>query len=334
MADLRCIRIKDGFFVPKGWGGATDLVYDSGGRLTPESALLRGAEKEVNHSEPKAQLDPGAIKAAEYYDGTLLFLGCFQYPHFGHFITEGLARFWVLLEDGVIEENARIPANKHPYRLRAKLKSMIQPPSEQYVRNALNAFDLEPNRFIKFKKPVRAKEIIVPTCSVYMYSEVSQRHAQVTQKIAHHTAPEAAASPPFDQPVYLSRRLLKSPDTKYFGEEMIEEQAKSLGFRVVHTQHLSHKESVELFNRHDRFVGLIGSAFLNLLYRVAERPAEAVYLCADEEKLSVYRPIDDIMGVRGRYEFVCEQDAREEKKYYCDVEKSVSVLRDLAGAWA
>jgi hypothetical protein len=93
-----------------------DLVYDQDLNLVTESCLRRweGSSFAVNAPD---KLDLRLLKKIETRDAEVVFLGWYDVAHYGHWLTEGLARYWYLQDS--MNSRRKIPI---AWNLRRKLK--------------------------------------------------------------------------------------------------------------------------------------------------------------------------------------------------------------------
>ena len=114
----------------------------------------------------------------------------------------------------------------------------------------------------------------------------------VTQKIARYLLGDKLPAR-IATPVYLSRTMAKHTSRTFANEREIEEFCRKRGFKIVHPEQLSLRDQVKLFNSHDVFVGVQGSAFHSALFRVVDRRVHHVYL--GEKNGATYGLIDSLM---------------------------------------
>ena len=91
MRQLQCRVVEDGYFVPGGLVSRQDLVYDANRALVVESTLWRKQTSGwVNHLASEAPPVLPRHRFEPRTEHTLLFLGPYRTPRYGHWITEGL----------------------------------------------------------------------------------------------------------------------------------------------------------------------------------------------------------------------------------------------------
>jgi capsular polysaccharide biosynthesis protein len=333
---LYCREVEDAVFCPRGTVSSYEVVYDANDDLVVESAVRRGTPGRLKDvTEAPARLPDSLRVRAHTRDHDLLFLGYFDHPHFGHWLTEGLARFWYLLD-----QDAAIPIAKstvgamtligYVRRLRSHYRNR-----RMHWHVALRAFDLTAKRFRSIAAPVRVKRMLVPSPSLSYLSYIHPRHLEVTRRVGRHVLqgdlPTRDAAP-----VYYSRTQLRQSTHTYFGEEPIEDYCRRQGARIVYPEQLTLREQITIVEQHDVFIGLVGSAFHSLLFRNNPHPVKCYYLGLGEgaRGYGAYEQIDDVMGSTAFRIACCKKIPRTAEFSFsqeCDAEKTIAAL-ESAGA--
>ena len=298
--------VEDGYFLPRGLVADFDLVYDSHGRLIRESLLRRWG----GYRPQGVILRGPSLLPSQFVRGrtrtvaeSLVFLGPYDFQHYGHWITEGLARFWYLLRHrGEDVEAAAAPGTIPPGRHRSSTGPF------RAWRSAFDAFRLA-RRVLP--GAARAERIIVPDCSMQNRGYVHSEHLDTTRKIARDVLGDEHVAA-CGVPVYLSRtKLASAPETgraprRFDGELEIEQYCAARGCRVVHPETLSLRDQVRLFNAHDVFIGIRGSAFHTALFRIRRKRAVHLYLCSAKPTRSSknYDLLDALTGTAS-YRIIC-----------------------------
>ena len=268
----RAVRIRiveDGYFVPRSESAAFDLVYGPDRRLLSESTTTRGVRPGGEFAIAGSALNilPSGLANSCQRADHLLFLGPFDANAYGHWITEGVARFWAL--DG-LDDSFRIPV-RHLLGFARFLMGRFNG-----WRTALKAFGVAPNRVVR-ALPIRATQIVVPDCTARLNAIVLPAHVEATRRIARFllNGRELRHS---DRPCYLSRTRLRRTHRAFFREREVEQHCRSRGFLVVYPERMSLRDQARLFNEHHVFVGPPGSAFHTTLFRFVSSSAHHVYL--------------------------------------------------------
>ena len=277
--------VEGGYFAPRGILGAEDLIYDANRQLVSDSVTRRRTPLD---SQPPLLVLPPDLKVREV-SNSLLFIGHFYDTQgYGHWITEGLARFWVL----AAPPNSTVPG----FRVLGSqfpVRSFVRSSRFQGWRHAFRVFGVTRTDRLVCRSVVKAPLIIVPRCSVELGLTLHAAHLEVTRTIARHLLRDGATKQNA-RPVYLSRTRLRYSQRTILGEEAVEQYCRSRGFLVVHPERMSLRNQVQLFNTHETFVGVLGSAFHSTLFRLVG-PARHVYLYDSGRARPTYRLIDELM---------------------------------------
>jgi len=330
MERLKHYVINNGIFVPRGIISDQDIVYDENREIVRESCILRGNNKSENITNAPKYLPREIATDIKSIDERLLFMGQFMREHYGHFLTEGVSRYWYLLDNP--DENWKIPTPQNPFGLKKIGKSIIKPGLSHWKKVML-VFNIKSSDILHIKKPIRAKEVIVPQCSMYNRYKVYPKHLDVTRKIARHILGTAKLQQDI-RPVYLSRTKLNKSMSSYIGEEPTEEYCKNIGCKIVYPERLSLKEQVVLINTHNVFIGCIGSAFHSLLFRFVEKNPTNIYLTTEpteptEPTKSNYAMIDSVLRSKTHYIHCLKSVANKKKTNIFDSQKAISELSEI-----
>lgn len=233
-------------------------LYDESGSILPGSRLIRGLRDEpASHDAPSIPITSGmkTLKGRYLYIGRLM-------PHYGHFITETLAKWWPLATNEPFDGYV---VHLHDVR-------MLDWP---YVTAFLAAAGIERSKLVfSCNGPLRIEEIVLPQSSIQLESHVF-RHFRLTCLHLARTLGVASAQPS-NQPLYVSRMALKKGVYRYSGEGLIEDFMRKKGARIVYPETMTLREQYAAFTQHSRIFGVTGSAMHNVVF--AEGPREVVYL--------------------------------------------------------
>ncbi len=319
--------IENGYFVPQGIISEFDLVYDSNRNIVLESTLRRGEHKEKDRSEAPAILPSNIKSSHEYNDETLLFLGWYDVIAYGHWLTEGLARYWYLLDQE--KHGLKIPTASTLLTLKRKIKHNLFNRRPQHWKAGIDTFGILSDDFLHCSKPIQAKKIIVPECSMHNWGEIRDEHLQVTQRIAQHMINIEKVEHDLT-PIYLSRTKLKQPNRSLNEENKVEDYCKSIGFKVVYPEQLSLVDQITLFNTHDTFIGFVGSAFHSIMFRAIDRQASCVYLSDGTQHVNC-KLIDSLMDNKATYIKCVEKTSSARKEYCLNSDKAI---KDISSYFA
>jgi len=278
-------------------------LYGRSGELIPASILRRGRD-----FAPEVVARPQLPDHFEIRADPVIFGGRLV-PHFGHFLTEAVARLWYALD------------------VRPDLPILVEGPrratrvAEQY----LSALGISEHRIVSPTVPTRFTEVHVPEPTWIARALVHDRHLELGRAVARTVLNDDVPSP-LDQPLYLARTHLAADHRATYGERSIVQQLTRHGARVVHPQELDFTEQVRLVNAHRTIVGPVGSAHHLSLF--ALKPRHHVYLCHEPKPNFVMS--DHALGNRAHH-LACARPVRSarEGSTMLDVSFALAQLREL-----
>ncbi|OYX31033.1 MAG: hypothetical protein B7Y99_11120 [Caulobacterales bacterium 32-69-10] len=191
----------------------------------------------------------------------VLFLGSI-FVHYGHFLTDSLARAWALAQVG--------PEVKVVFAPARRLADC--PP---FVAQTLAALGVGPERVIQSDAPLLLRRVIAPQPLIQWDRRVRAGFDAPHRAAADRLAAGAVAEA---RPVYLSRRRLGRGFRQVLGEDAVEQRLEREGYAVVHPQTLSLGDQIALFEAAPTIVAAEGSAMHTLLFRRSERPLRQGFL--------------------------------------------------------
>ncbi len=302
--ELKITSVPDGIFVPAGTISKYDLVYDENLKLVTESTLRRGVGGSKDISCAPKYLDKKLLRWSKTVPFSMVFLGHYDASHYGHWLTEGLSRFWYFLEHPV--EGSKVPEGTNVRKILIRLRDRVAK-SQFHWRSAFRAFGICSHNLERWPAAFRANEIRVPEPSMVNASHLHRDHLKVTQQIARFVI-RGKSFVRDERPLYLSRTKLKRSVHSFRGEHRIEEYCRKSGFRIVYPERLSLRDQIEMVNIHDTFVGLQGSAFHSLMFRLPGRSARCVYLSTERGEGGNYANIDALMETETKSISCCDRD--------------------------
>ncbi|WP_419757621.1 glycosyltransferase family 61 protein [Acidisoma sp.] len=259
------------------WG-----VYFTDGRLVDAASYRRLPRRDlVGQSDNIGLLGLPLprINGSYIYGGPII-------PHYGHFLTAALPRFWHILRDG--PPDAPI------------LCHSIEPPEEwfarPYVSAILGRLGLTASSFAHFREPVIISRLRVP------------RPAVEEQHFAHAVFGDLARAigAPFADrdreagPLYVSKTQLGTGSTyRLVNEQPLEAAFAARGIRIMYPERLTTPEQIALLASASTIVGTVGSAFHTTLF--CGRPKRIIGLAYDKAINSNYALIDKLAGNQALY---------------------------------
>jgi capsular polysaccharide biosynthesis protein len=201
----------------------TNLItsISAGGRLT----LPMNAEKSGIVTQP----------------GLYYFAGA-AWDQFGHFVLEGLARWWLL---------ARLPES-----VRGEVRFVVynDRPLQTWQLELLEGLGVAAERIVYLREPMRFERMIIPSVAYNLHCAAAAAQHETWQSIG--AAFDRGEGP---ERVYLSRSRYR-PNRALINEAEVERSFQARGFAVFHPQELSIAEQVAAI-RHARLIaGSAGSA--------------------------------------------------------------------------
>jgi hypothetical protein len=347
MSDLLSVHVRDGIFIPRGIISKDDVVYDSAGNLVPASCLYGipgsdGTGLQLHPSDAPSRLPENMMSCRRSDETSVVFLGMFDILHYGHWLTDGLSRFWYLLDNS---SNNRFVMSWDIKRRIKHIRDLRLSLGLPYWPAALAAFGLKASQFCRVSKPTRFAEIIIPYPSQYLnvpihlYDNPQIRfphpcHYQVTRKIA-----ESVTSGLNDSKggriVYVSRSRLKRG--AIMNEVPVEDFCRSRGVEIVHPQFLTLAEKIQKISEADVVIGRPGTSFANLLFRRNQASAQCIYLGGSQDQLmndlvSISTGCDAAVGRKSTViDCLMRLDGDTKKSLVCDVDKAIAGLKQVLG---
>lgn len=326
MLSLSTDVVENAIFVPRGLISDHDVVYDQHGALVTDSCVRRGSNRQNNFSQAPEQL-PEKFTPTTVFKTQALFLGPYDMTHYGHWLTEGVARLWFLQN----ETNSDYPiltGTTRPQSMSRRIYDVLRRQTPYWVKG-LAALEVDSQRFRFCPKPVRVSKMIVPSCSIYLRNGIHPAHLTVTRALGKGLCKKPVA-PSSSVPVYLSRAKLKDQISMYKGQEEVDDFCRDQGFRVIFPETLSLEEQIAIFNQHDTFIGFFGSAFHTLMLRWRETSAMNIFL-GPENPNPTYFYIDQLMG-NTTHHINCCNVIEDLRLYECDPKRAIAGIQEAMTA--
>ena len=270
-------------FDPALWLGDPNWgVYFTDGRLVDAAAYRRLPRRDlVGQSDNIGSLASPLprINGSYIYGGPII-------PHYGHFLTAALPRFWHILRDGPPDAPILCHSIERPEEWFAR----------PYVSAILGRMGLTASNFAHFREPVLISRLRVP------------RPAFEEQHFAHEVFGDLARAigAPFvtgaDEagPLYVSKTQLGSGSTyRLINEQTLEAAFEARGIRIMYPERLTMPAQIALLASASTIVGTVGSAFHTTLF--CGRPKRIIGLAYDKAINSNYALIDKLAGNQSLY---------------------------------
>ncbi len=251
-------------------------VHRRDGSVVTSTLLHRAGEVVMVARAPEEIVaQPAERRLAEAAYGGILI------HHFGHFTLESTARLWWILESG--------------YRGPILFQSTTSDPLRRsYVAEFFRLLGLA-DRIVIAEPTLRVDTLHVPAPAIEIRGFVHESFALPFRAIGERALAEAPDAGSTGR-LYLSRTQLSNGLA--IGETAIEARLREDGYRIVHPETMPLGEQIALLDRADRIVGLVGSAFHNLLYC---RAKTVCYLGRTDTINENFPMIDQLLGTDALY---------------------------------
>ena len=247
------------------------VCYNSDGDLIEQSVILRNAPGGKLAPQFNARPSIGKVEVP-YTEDPVYFVSYQNVSHWGHFLTETLARCHHL--DG-------------------------EP------MNVVSATDLGPikqifpqHNYVVTTKPFRTKKLILPVPTMEDCSYVLPEHIETLRKVAKFYGTE----PQSNKKVYLSRTKVhkfRGQARWTDGEPELEKYLKESGWTICHFEDLKVSQQIGILEGAELLAGCVGSAFHNLML-TSHNPGKIVYLVSPITNPN-YAHHDAILGNNSHY---------------------------------
>jgi hypothetical protein len=232
-------------------------LYDAQGALIEESKVTYiepGApawfnDWKINKVEQESM--PASVtppKAPQRIREPVLFLGE-AHDHYGHFLTDTLARMWAL---DAVDAGCRVLFAPDP-------KARLEP---AYVQSVLAVLGLDDSRILRPQEPVLFDKVYCPVAALQLsriYRMFDEPHLLAARALM-----AGAAAP--DRPVYLTRTGLDTSLRKPGAETELEQRLEREGYLVVRPEQLDLPRQMAIFNSELPVVGAFGSAMHSVAF--------------------------------------------------------------------
>jgi len=283
------------------------------------AALSSAARVEAGygkHTPPRVEV-PGVV---EVFEDSVLY-GGLSWPHFGHFLTDGMSRLWAL--DHV------------PQSLPVLYLDRAHPEfgSEPFSATVIRYLQLE-SRLLRFRRPTLVRRVFIPAPAIEhayrIYFSQSVPHVRTATRLL-----ERRKSAFRGKPVYLSRSSLPADLRRSAQERELELKLSEIGMQTIYPERISMEDQIDIFNNSPVIAGMIGSAFHTELFRLEGNAGKLVILCWEKIN-NRYRMIDIIKDSDVTYVNAAKlASVRDDKRILdvdLDVPLSFSVIKEAMAA--
>lgn len=209
-----------------------------------------------------------------YVDEKVIFLGALP-KHYGHFILEGLARLWLLLDERY-----------------ADLKCVyISDGGEDRFNDFFRLFGLKPEKLEKVSEPIRYRSVVVPEQSIRLQDYYHAAYKQTIDRIL------ANVKPIENTRVYFSKKERKND--RAIGEAAIERVLSHNGFSIYYPELLTVEQTLAVLKGANEFVATSGTNIHNTIFLTDQ--AKSVCLNRSEHFHPIQIMIDRMKDLRMVY---------------------------------
>jgi capsular polysaccharide biosynthesis protein len=295
--------------------GHTLLVQDR--FIVPDSYFVRNTVRSLPQdlitslttgSPHRLRLKRAAMSVSTR-SGLHYFAGC-AWEQFGHFVLEGLSRWWLLprLPQSASEELRFVLYNHRP------LKS--------WQLELLRGLGVEADRLVYLDEPMRFERLIIPSIAYNLHNAASFAQRETWDRIGH-----ALACPDGRERVYISRSRYRAT-RRLVNESQVEGVFRDHGFAVLHPQELSIREQVAAVRDARLIAGSAGSGMhLSAFARQGARTliiSPRNFTLRDDQLIAHLR--------RGSIAYVlCAEETGHQSARMADYWVDVDVLEDAIG---
>lgn len=281
--DPQSLIIHDSVYIPRipGHYDAQFGIYDIYGRLVQTAGPRRGWPTQALGQASSCCVSPSkAFPAAPelqyFYGGNIV-------PHYGHFITETLPRYWC--------GRAAYEGMKILVHAEKTLDSLFAIP---WLAEFFSLLGLARDDFVVFDRPTRLRSLIVAGTSFEENHFAHRAFARFCNALGDRYGEDVSD----DRPVYLSRAGFNSQMRTIRGEHDVVSHLERAGFAIISPETLSLRQQLRLFSSHRPTTGFVGSAFHNDIFCASP---VGIALTCDGLVSSNFALMDRVNDARIRY---------------------------------
>lgn len=247
--------VEPAIFVPSGNGRTIGQPRFSGGLLTAAGEPVDAANVSRKGGGIVGGFTEGVSVVAERQaDEEVIYLGVLH-KHYGRFLLESLARVWYLQS---VDPSVKVEFTR---------STAAQGSLSEWMLRLLAMFGMPRERILELGAPTRLRRVIVPE---QLFEQHASAHTNMVLPFRTVADRIALDTQPSSQPVYLSRRLLKSKKRSIVGEGDLENLLQDNGFLIVYPETMTLEDQIRLVNTHTDIFSSLGSAAHTVLFARAK----------------------------------------------------------------
>lgn len=305
--------------LPAGAHSSGHMLLAGGRFIVPDSYFVRNTVRSLpaglvasvgapGQGRFRLQVDTASITRSS---GLHYFAGA-AFGHFGHFLLEGLSRWWLL---------ALLP---EPVRAELRFVLYDEQPLQAWQLEVLECLGVAAERIVYLTEPLRCERMIVPAAAYHLHRGASSAQRDTWERIAR--AFDRGAGP---ARVYLSRSRY-GRKRALVDEAEVEQHFQRRGFVVLHPQELPIAEQVAAVRQAGLIAGSAGSAMY--LSAFAHRRARKLIVSPRNFSFRDDQIIAYLCGGQLAY-VLCPQGAGEGHPREMDYRVAADVLEDALECW-
>lgn len=269
-AEKKIEVVQHGFATPlhinknrKTFSGA---IYDCNGQIIVESQRTKCGDNEWSPEDPENIIKPNRLRNI---NGNSLYLGHYT-GHYGHFLLESLARFWVLLEEDIsIKKFDHFIF--HPFLHKAPYPEDFSP-----ARICFGCFGIDSKKIIILDDYHEFETIAVPQPLFEINHKVHKDMIDVYNEVKRYGVRLKSSRVGFinqlkgwtnagDLKLYVSRRKAKGYHPM-LNELDVEKIFINQGYKIFHPEKWTFQQQLAIFNRAKIIAGVEGSGLHNSVF--------------------------------------------------------------------
>ena len=259
-----------------------DSCFDSNGNLIPFSPIRRSS---INWKKVQVYPTPTSVSVNKKISDAY-YINFFHGTHWGHFLTESLARMHDVLCSDIPTKN--IIVRFEHIRSFEWLKNV--PVLKEY-------------NIIPFTENLLVEKLYLPVPTMVNFHYVVPEHIQTLNKYSSYYTSNLEDVP---EKIYLSRSKLPKTHRVNFGEEILEKKLIEYGWSSIHFQEYSIGDQVKILSNAKYISGCMGSAFHNLMM-CKSTPEKILYLVPEIQYIFPNYAAHDILMDNNSFYINCQK---------------------------
>jgi len=283
-------EVRNAYFVPE-----YRAAYKHDGCLIESSVLVRGPKGFRKAFPAPSNLSLNLLHTHSPIIDNAIYAG-YIFSHYGHFLTESLARLWpLLLKERILESGIDFPV-KLLFSIGTEMP--LCEANTALLRGLQEIFDC---RVLLMDDPTYVGHLLVPELAMVHNWKLYKVFASLAAELGRAVVKTGNSSMPngMGRFIYLSRRKLDPIVRNILNEHELERELHNEGFTIVHPEKLTLADQIRTLNAAEVVVGSIGSSFHTML--LSEVRGKTFVYFAHGEVNRNFVNIDAVTGARSHY---------------------------------